>query len=164
MKNIADLSFDETWGLEFDSEREPVQFYCLYARIKGFFAHKDELDRDCMGAINMRQLGCNREGSRNKKHNLRMDQLLLIQNNGNNVGSEMKKTMDEDVIPTQCSTKVIKGHDTYCEALYIPDPNTVPPPMMKTSFTSLLQNLHNLSNTVGPAHVKESSSGAIHMF
>ncbi|KAK7323268.1 hypothetical protein VNO77_26733 [Canavalia gladiata] len=75
MKNIADLTYDEIWGLEFDSEREVVQFYCLYARVKGFFARKDEIGRDCKGAINMRQIVCNREGSRNKKHNLRMDRL-----------------------------------------------------------------------------------------
>ncbi|KAK7361925.1 hypothetical protein VNO77_04018 [Canavalia gladiata] len=43
MKNIAVLTFDEIWGLEFDSERETVQFYPVYARIKGFFARKSRL-------------------------------------------------------------------------------------------------------------------------
>ncbi|KAK7323759.1 hypothetical protein VNO77_27250 [Canavalia gladiata] len=108
MKNIADLTYDEIWGLEFDSEREA--------------------------------------------------------NNANIIGSGMKNIMDEDVIPTQCSAKVVKGDDRECQAVYIPNPTTVPPPMMKTSFTSLLQNLHNLGKIGDPGHVKESPSGVENIF
>ncbi|KAK7349335.1 hypothetical protein VNO77_06623 [Canavalia gladiata] len=87
----------------------------------------------------------------------------IEENNANNIGSGMKNIMDEDVIPTQCSAKVVKGDDRECQAVYIPNPTTVPP-VMKTSFTSLLQNLHNLGKTGDPGHVKESPSGAENIF
>ncbi|KAK7306458.1 hypothetical protein VNO77_44399 [Canavalia gladiata] len=78
----------------------------------------------------------------------------IEENNMNNVQSVMKQNqqiMDEDVV---------KGHDRGCQGLDIANPTTVPRPMMKTNFTSLLQNLHNLGKTTDPAYVKDSPSGA----
>ncbi|KAK7338926.1 hypothetical protein VNO77_19560 [Canavalia gladiata] len=88
----------------------------------------------------------------------------FAKNNVNNIQSVMKQNqqiMDESVIPTQCSAK---GHDRDCQGLDITNPTTVPPLMMRTSFTSFLQNLHNLGKTTDPAHVKDSLSTADYMF
>ncbi|KAK7329681.1 hypothetical protein VNO77_23856 [Canavalia gladiata] len=50
-------------------------FYSMYARLKGFYARKDEIRRDCNGSITMRQLVCNREELRSRqletKHKVR---------------------------------------------------------------------------------------------
>ncbi|KAK7323578.1 hypothetical protein VNO77_27055 [Canavalia gladiata] len=63
MKNIGKLAYDEIRAMVFDSENDVVRYYYFYARLKGFYARKDEISRDYMGSIMMRQLcvECNDE-------------------------------------------------------------------------------------------------------
>ncbi|KAJ1426696.1 Zinc finger, PMZ-type [Sesbania bispinosa] len=64
-KRISELIDDEIRMLEFDSELDAYNFYCEYAKFKGFAVRKDDVYRDCNRFITMRQLVYNRKGGRN---------------------------------------------------------------------------------------------------
>lgn len=70
-KKVTDLLSEDIFGLEFDSVA--CDFYYAYARCCGFIVRKEEIGRDAMGEINMRQLVCNREGQRNKRYLTSLD-------------------------------------------------------------------------------------------
>ncbi|KAJ1436011.1 FAR1 DNA-binding domain [Sesbania bispinosa] len=67
-KRISELTDDEIRMLEFDSELDAYNFYCEYAKFKGFAVRKDDVYRDRNRFITMRQLVCNRQGERSEKH------------------------------------------------------------------------------------------------
>ncbi|KAJ1405564.1 Zinc finger, CCHC-type [Sesbania bispinosa] len=72
-KSIIDLTANDVRGMEFGSEEHACKFYDSYARCHGFVARKDDIKRDAEDNIIMRQLVCNKEGLRNKKHFIRLD-------------------------------------------------------------------------------------------
>ncbi|XP_015944684.1 protein FAR1-RELATED SEQUENCE 5-like [Arachis duranensis] len=67
-KKLTELTRDDIWGIEHDSVEECVQFYKNYAKVHGFVARCDEKGYDFNGNLNMRQMVCNREGTRRKKY------------------------------------------------------------------------------------------------
>ncbi|KAJ1436374.1 FAR1 DNA-binding domain [Sesbania bispinosa] len=75
MKRISELTVDDIRGIEFDDEEAACSFYKSYAKCNGFVVRKDEVDHDFKGNIVMRQLVCNREGERKKKHLMRVDRV-----------------------------------------------------------------------------------------
>ncbi|KAJ1415251.1 FAR1 DNA-binding domain [Sesbania bispinosa] len=72
-KKIIDLTVEDISSMEFCSETEVCEFYTLYAKLHGFVMRKDDVARDYHGNLIMRQLVCNREGRRDKKHFMRVD-------------------------------------------------------------------------------------------
>ncbi|KAJ1420101.1 Zinc finger, CCHC-type [Sesbania bispinosa] len=72
-KSIIDLTANDVRGMEFGSDEHACKFYDSYARCHGFVARKDDIKRDAKDNIIMRQLVCNKEGLRNKKHFIRLD-------------------------------------------------------------------------------------------
>nr|XP_025625484.1 protein FAR1-RELATED SEQUENCE 7-like [Arachis hypogaea] len=67
-KKLTELTKDDIWGIEHESVEQCVQFYKNYAKVHGFFARCDEKGYDFNGNLNMRQMVCNREGTRRKKY------------------------------------------------------------------------------------------------
>ncbi|XP_058763969.1 protein FAR1-RELATED SEQUENCE 5-like isoform X2 [Vicia villosa] len=72
-KDIGEISDDDIRDMKFESEKKACEFYETYAEYHGFAVRRDEIDRDFKKNIIMRQLVCNREGKRHKKHMLRVD-------------------------------------------------------------------------------------------
>ncbi|KAJ1421159.1 Zinc finger, CCHC-type [Sesbania bispinosa] len=72
-KRMEDLTLVDIRNMEFASEEHGEIFYRAYAKRHGFVVRKDEIDRDIKGNVIMRQFVCNKEGSRNKKHLMRVD-------------------------------------------------------------------------------------------
>ena len=72
---MTDLTDDEIRELEFISDEAAVNFYEKYAQCAGFSARKDDVHRDGKGNIISRQLVCNKEGMRHKKHMERNDRV-----------------------------------------------------------------------------------------
>ncbi|XP_058741458.1 protein FAR1-RELATED SEQUENCE 5-like [Vicia villosa] len=70
---MGEILDDDIREMKFESEKKACEFYETYAEYHGFAVRKDELDRDFKNNIIMRQLVCNREGKRHKKHMLRVD-------------------------------------------------------------------------------------------
>ncbi|RYR08241.1 hypothetical protein Ahy_B05g075816 [Arachis hypogaea] len=62
-KKLNELSYDDMWGIEFDTVDQCCDFYRNYARVHGFVARLDEKGQDFNGNLNMRQMLCNREGT-----------------------------------------------------------------------------------------------------
>ncbi|KAJ1393026.1 FAR1 DNA-binding domain [Sesbania bispinosa] len=73
-KRMFELSVDDMLCKEFGSEEKAYDFYKLYAKYYGFVVRKDDVTKDIGGNIIMRQFVCNREGLRNKKRFMRVDQ------------------------------------------------------------------------------------------
>ncbi|KAL4293616.1 hypothetical protein AHAS_Ahas18G0145900 [Arachis hypogaea] len=67
-KKLNELSYDDMWGIEFDTVDQCCDFYRNYARVYGFVARLDEKVQDFNGNINIRHMVCNREGTRRKKY------------------------------------------------------------------------------------------------
>ncbi|XP_015970047.1 protein FAR1-RELATED SEQUENCE 11-like [Arachis duranensis] len=67
-KKLNELSYDDMWGIKFDTVDQCCDFYRNYARVHGFVARLDEKGQDFNGNLNMRQIICNREGTRRKKY------------------------------------------------------------------------------------------------
>ncbi|CAH9094339.1 unnamed protein product [Cuscuta europaea] len=72
---ISDLTPADIKRLEFDSEDEVYDFYSCYAQINGFSVRRDDVRRESNNNIIMRNLVCNREGLRSKKHVERNDRV-----------------------------------------------------------------------------------------
>ncbi|KAJ1415903.1 Zinc finger, PMZ-type [Sesbania bispinosa] len=72
-KRMEDLTPVDIRNMEFASEEHGEIFYRAYAKRHGFVVRKDEIDRDIKGNVIMRQFVCKKEGSRNKKHLMRVD-------------------------------------------------------------------------------------------
>ncbi|RYR19834.1 protein FAR1-RELATED SEQUENCE 5-like [Arachis ipaensis] len=56
------------WDIEFNTVDQCCDFHRNYARVYGFVARLDKKGQDVNGNINMRQMVCNREGTRRKKY------------------------------------------------------------------------------------------------
>ncbi|XLR07847.1 hypothetical protein S83_035785 [Arachis hypogaea] len=63
-KRIAELSREDIMQLQFTDEEAVYRFYKTYAMIHGFAVRLDEVKRDSDGSVIMRQIVCNRAGSR----------------------------------------------------------------------------------------------------
>ncbi|KAJ1405119.1 Zinc finger, CCHC-type [Sesbania bispinosa] len=72
-KRIEDMSPDDIRSMEFASEEHGGLFYQAYAKRHGFVVRKDEVCRDIKDNVIMRQFVCNKEGTRSKKHLMRVD-------------------------------------------------------------------------------------------
>ncbi|RYR29123.1 hypothetical protein Ahy_B01g053435 [Arachis hypogaea] len=66
-KRIADLSREEIMQLHFTDEEAVYRFYKTYAMMHGFAVRLDEVRRDSDGCVIMRQIICNRAGSRKEE-------------------------------------------------------------------------------------------------
>ncbi|KAL4328805.1 Protein FAR1-RELATED SEQUENCE [Arachis hypogaea] len=67
-KKLNELSYDDIWGIEFDTVDQCCDFYRNYARVHGFVVRLDEKGQDFNENLNMRQMVCNREVTRRKKY------------------------------------------------------------------------------------------------
>ena len=74
-RRITKLTAEDIWGLEFDSEAKAIEFYHKYAQCYGFVMRRDNVGCNLKGNVNMRQLVCNTEGLRDKKHLERLDRV-----------------------------------------------------------------------------------------
>ncbi|XLT08788.1 hypothetical protein HN51_054581, partial [Arachis hypogaea] len=63
-KRIAELSREDIMQLQFTDEEAVYRFYKTYAMMHGFAMRLDEVRRDSDGCVIMRQIACNRVGSR----------------------------------------------------------------------------------------------------
>ncbi|RYR28919.1 hypothetical protein Ahy_B01g053140 [Arachis hypogaea] len=63
-KRTAELSREDIMQLQFTDEEAVYRFYKTYAMIHGFAVRLDEVRRDSDGSVIMRQIVCNRAGSR----------------------------------------------------------------------------------------------------
>ncbi|RYQ98571.1 hypothetical protein Ahy_B07g086318 [Arachis hypogaea] len=66
-KRIAELSREDIMQLQFTDEEAVYQFYNTYAMMHGFVVRLDEVRHDSNGCIIMRQIVCNRAGSRKEE-------------------------------------------------------------------------------------------------
>ncbi|RYR74057.1 hypothetical protein Ahy_A02g008659 [Arachis hypogaea] len=53
-KKLNELSYDDMWGIEFDTVDQCCDFYRNYARVYGFVARLDEKGQDFNRNLNMR--------------------------------------------------------------------------------------------------------------
>ncbi|XP_020970171.1 protein FAR1-RELATED SEQUENCE 5-like [Arachis ipaensis] len=66
-KRIAKLSQEYIMQLQFTDEEAVYRFYKTYAMMHGFAVRLDEVRRDSDGSVIMRQIVCNRAGSRKEE-------------------------------------------------------------------------------------------------
>ncbi|XLT12884.1 hypothetical protein HN51_058574 [Arachis hypogaea] len=66
-KRIAELSQEDIMQLQFTDEEAVYRFYKTYAMMHGFAVRLDEVRRDNDGSVIMRQIVCNRAGSRKEE-------------------------------------------------------------------------------------------------
>lgn len=88
-KSIAQLTADDILGLEFSTESEAIDFYKKYAKFHGFVMRKDDVARDLMDWIIMRQLVCSRAGLRDKKYLTRVDRKKDLANHPDKVSCQV---------------------------------------------------------------------------
>ncbi|MED6166149.1 hypothetical protein PIB30_106167, partial [Stylosanthes scabra] len=97
-KKLNELSYDDMWGIEFDTVEQCCDFYRNYAKVHGFVARLDEKGQDLNGNINMRQMNfiksMNMDDKKISKAYLQDDELCF----GYDTTSDKE---DEDIINSE---------------------------------------------------------------
>ncbi|XP_057723774.1 protein FAR1-RELATED SEQUENCE 5-like [Arachis stenosperma] len=118
-KRIGELSRENIMQLKFTDEEAVYRFYKTYAIMHGFTVRLDEVRRDSDGCVIMRQIVCNRAGSRKEeveKDERIRDHRPLTRSGYANLSFNQK---DMYILITQHRKEKVKGGDANAVISYL---------------------------------------------